>query len=363
LLTGTKADGSVRLSPKIWFMCGSDWSESIVRREISGLTWMGNWGLGDRIEVGPKAAMLLADESITLPSELKLDHGIRLPDGSLLHLNVASRVTNSALGLMCSVAVVKDSKPTYHGMSRIGGVLSIRQKNGEVLQVGVAAAHSILDHFLTSGTSAEPPTRPTKSWKRTARKGTRSVKSPAKNIESEERVASLGKVSQSDVNEARWEPIKELHSMNWLGGGWDAVSEFQFPFKVSDPERLTIDADFALLRLPTEAKNRLIGFEGSFEITDILRDSGLRNGPVRIILDSSTLVEATLLEETPDLYLRGRHFPTRKLQLRRPIAPGTSGCWVIQDAKLCGMIVAGYETEPFAHMITAEKLVRDIEKT
>lgn len=44
-------------------------------------------------------------------------------------------------------------------------------------------------------------------------------------------------------------------------------------------------------------------------------------------------------------------------------AIGVSGCWVVQNGGLCGMIALIYEDEPFAYMITAEKLVQDIKQT
>lgn len=44
-------------------------------------------------------------------------------------------------------------------------------------------------------------------------------------------------------------------------------------------------------------------------------------------------------------------------------AVGTSGSWVVQDGGLCGMVVACYTDRPFAHILTAEKLISDIKKT
>jgi hypothetical protein len=41
-------------------------------------------------------------------------------------------------------------------------------------------------------------------------------------------------------------------------------------------------------------------------------------------------------------------------------APGMSGTWVIQDKLLCGIIVAAYGNDPYAHMITADKMFQDI---
>lgn len=42
---------------------------------------------------------------------------------------------------------------------------------------------------------------------------------------------------------------------------------------------------------------------------------------------------------------------------------GASGSWVVRKDRLCGVVVARYEDEPFAYMITAESLLNDINKT
>jgi len=44
-------------------------------------------------------------------------------------------------------------------------------------------------------------------------------------------------------------------------------------------------------------------------------------------------------------------------------ALGCSGTWVTRDGVLCGMIIAGYESEPFAHMIPAAQLFADVESS
>lgn len=41
-------------------------------------------------------------------------------------------------------------------------------------------------------------------------------------------------------------------------------------------------------------------------------------------------------------------------------APGTSGSWVVRESFLCGMVMAVSETEPYALIMTAEHLFRNI---
>ncbi|KAF5625620.1 hypothetical protein F52700_8985 [Fusarium sp. NRRL 52700] len=54
----------------------------------------------------------------------------------------------------------------------------------------------------------------------------------------------------------------------------------------------------------------------------------------------------------------------RKIRLTRPLGRGTSGSWVVlrDSGKLCGSIIAVFEREPFALMMTAQSLFSDIIK-
>ena len=45
------------------------------------------------------------------------------------------------------------------------------------------------------------------------------------------------------------------------------------------------------------------------------------------------------------------------------LALGSSGAWVLRGDTFCGMIIAGYENEPFAHMISGKQLASDIESS
>ena len=52
-----------------------------------------------------------------------------------------------------------------------------------------------------------------------------------------------------------------------------------------------------------------------------------------------------------------------KLLTQSTTAHGSSGAWVVRDRVFCGMIIAGYEQEPYAHMIPARLLMENIKRS
>ncbi|KAM0413588.1 hypothetical protein ACHAPT_013634 [Fusarium lateritium] len=378
LLTGYAAGSSIPLSPKIWFRCGSQQTLKIAEKEVAGLGWTADRGLGDKIEVGLRSAIMVADQSVPIPRLLTLQQGFSLPRGYAVFLNSQRPgEAASACGLLCSIAVKHGEALKYHSICRIGGIFSIKNGSGATKAVGVTAAHGLLDYSLR----AEVRSHPFKNSKastlarkrpllRTLRgRGISAVMGLSRCNTSTSDIpiiptttAVIGKINSHDADLVEWEPIRSIHAANWLGDGWEAAVEF--PFLVPEPEGLTPDADFALLELPSEVSNTYNTDPTTTKhVTRLLMENDMSSGPVDIIIAKNHVVQATLLSARPSLYLRGTRFPTRKIQLDKPLATGTSGCWVVQNDGLCGMVVASYEAEPFAHIITAQKLVNDIRKT
>lgn len=98
-----------------------------------------------------------------------------------------------------------------------------------------------------------------------------------------------------------------LHQL--VRGGWEATTEFQFPFRISDPQRLTANADFALLELSSDLSNTYGDSLRTPEmVIDWLLDSQVSVGPASVIITHNNVVSAALMSEQPHLYLRGRLF-------------------------------------------------------
>jgi len=295
---------------------------------------MASKGLGDRIEIGDlRAAGLAADGSIPIPKKLKLEDGFDLPDGFGLHLSVArSGLRYSACGLLCSVVITQGNVPKSHGVCKIGGILCIKDDSGIERLFGITAAHGLLDQFLT--TNAHEPTGSPKKSATGPSESPRILRTPSLMRGTVKLLAGHKAPSgppdviyRPQLDDVEWDSVRRVYAINWLGGGWEEALQFQFPFRVSDPERLAPDADFALLELPSKYFNSYKTQSGvETLINGCLLENEISNDPVYIVLDAGTVIPATLIYEKPHLYLRGRRFPTRKIQMKQPLG-GLEAHW------------------------------------
>lgn len=317
LLTGREVGNSIPLSPTIWLKCSYSKSRCIVEKAVAGLNWPARHRLENRIEVCLGSPILVTNQSVPIPDQLKFQKGFPLCRGYHLHLN-SQRPDKaaSACGLLCSIGVIDGKALKHHGICRIGGILSIKDGSGETKTVGITAAHGLLDRFLTAelrGPSLKNFKTPTLAQKlRLSCHSTSMSAMPTT-------TAAIGKISSQDANKVKWEPVEGIHSINWLGGGWKAATGFQFPFQVPEPKRLAPDADFALLELPSEVSNTYNVNLTTREVTHLLMESQVSSGPVDVIIAKDHVVQAKLLSSPSNLYLRGIRFPTAKIQLDRPL--------------------------------------------
>lgn len=382
------------LSPNIWLRCGSSRVKDWAEKEVGHMCWTREYGLGNKIHVGLRAAVPASDPGFPVPPGLPLDsRGFDLPGDFTLFLHVERPTTASApqpsgCGLICFITVKRGDKIVYNGCSRIGGILSIKEASGAVKLVGVTSGHALIDEFLSTnmetldsqsrrrsgrirsllrlrdrhGATASPspgsieppaPTPPVNAQSKPVTfSGTPSATAPGENFGTER------------IQQGEWDPVQSIYSLNWLGGGWETVKAFRPPFPVSRPEMLSPSSDFALLELPKDVANTFSLDNGPAKrVESLLPEKDMHEGELHIVLGPGEVVPGILLFERPSIFLRGQLFPTRKIQVERPLNLGVSGCWVIQRGGLCGMIAMIYEDEPYAYMITAEKLISDIEKT
>ncbi|KAL8375740.1 hypothetical protein RB595_007046 [Gaeumannomyces hyphopodioides] len=397
ILTGkgsTSPSCHLSLSPNIWLRCGSSWVEALAKTEVGNLTWTRTYGLGDKIRVGLRTAVLASSTNPSIPPGLPFDtQGFALSEDLNLHLSVERPNTPedtqpSGCGLLCAVTIARGDRIVHNGFSRIGGILSIRDASGAVTLVGVTSGHALLDEFLT--TDMESPDSRSNRLARSVRKlfrrrgrcratesSGRDSKAPSVGESSTSsswtRVSlsrtsstqpSTGSVATERIQRQQWDSVQGIYSMNWLGGGWETVKPLRPPSPVPQPDMAAPSADFALLELPHDFCNTFSKGAGTAtHVKEFLLEGDMREGELHIVLGPGEVVPGVLLSERPSIFLRGRLFPTRKIQLERSLNLGVSGSWVVQGDRLCGMIAMIYEDEPFAYMITAEKLMSDIKKT
>jgi hypothetical protein len=334
LLTGRgmlSENTPLALSPNMWFRCGSDWAKNIVRKEVSGLILTRHHGLGDQIHVGLRAAVPASNPACPVPHRLRLDGShFQLPRGFELFLNIekpAQGTPSSSCGLICSVAIKNGSRLVHHGYCRIGGVLAIEDGDGDVKLVGVTSGHALLDTYLTTDPEATGDAEASRSQSERSPQQSflRWIFGDANASHSSGQVqdASLDSnpppaspltraTDRERIDKAEWVPVNSIYSVNWLGGGWEAIKEFQFPFAVPHPDRLAPDADFALLELPGELINTFRTPSQEIDRVDyLMAEDEMRIGPVHVILGPEDVVEGRLVWTQQNLHIRGRPFPAR----------------------------------------------------
>lgn len=318
LLTGSVANSSIPLSPKIWYHCKSKWALDIVRNEVKDVNWTSARGLGDKIESELNKNLYLAQATVPrLPKKLSLQGGgIDLPRGYTLFINYQDPgSTRAACGMLCSVAAKQGGDSLkYHSLCRIGGVLTVRDGGGKPRVVAVTAAHGLLDHFLTGqGRSRRWPRSITGPGRR------KKHLSELDDVIESGMTELLGDVDEDKMDDIAWQPVQGVHAINWLGGGFETTGHWHFPFEAHSLDRLASDADFALLGLTSQVTNTYSVGQDHKVVTRLLRETEMKCGPVELVLSRDQVVSGTLLFEIPSLYLRGALFPTRKIQLDKPI--------------------------------------------
>lgn len=341
------------LSPNIWFRCGSSWVEQLAKMEVKDLTWPRTYGLGDKIRVGLRAAVLASNPDLPVPPGLPFStRGFALAKDLTMFLHVERPATAShhlgpsGCGLVCSITIKRGDVIVHNGCSRIGGILSIREASGAMRLVGVTSGHALLDEFLA--TNLEDEDSGSQPHRRTGRarslfhprdrhdataSPSRSSKAPsthassinAPSIISPSRASSTTPPKTSigieRIQQGEWDPVQSIYSLNWLGGGWETVAAFLPPFPLSRPEMPASSSDFALLELATDFANTFSMGTGPAKCVEgFLLEDDMREGDLHIILGPSEVVPGVLLSERPSLFLRGRLFPTRKIQLGQPLS-------------------------------------------
>lgn len=267
----------------------------------------------------PRMSHLLTlhkDSGINLP----LDHTINLyseqPEGSK---------AAAACGLLCSIAIQHspESALKYHGLCTIGGLLSIKDGSGAPKHVAVTTAHGVLDSFLTGekdeSSSQRVASATTSAVRHTARIFKTGSKSTSHSAAHSQKLP-IRTLNPERVNTINWKPIKRIYAINWLGGGWESATAFQSPFQISDPEKLTLDADFALFELGPDYPNTYeVSSQARVQVTGWLPESEMTAGPVHVVFSSDDVVSASLMSDIPYFYVRGRQFHTRKILLEKPL--------------------------------------------
>lgn len=356
--------GTVTLAPTVWILYRSyTLAGNVVTAAALNQVALGLDYLQTDIEIHEGGGRIEASSDRKLVDvDLDADgrDSIQLSNGAVLSVHVEDcQQRDTACGALVCVTVQEDKLRTQQGLCRLGGLLKV---NGRYV-LGVTTAHAMLDSsgiFKDSfdGAGADDDDLRTPKGKAV------------------DRDAIVLEVSDVEA----WQGATRDAAIDFLGISMNSRGDVAL--NRSRPQNAT---DFAMLRLrdlPGTIRNRYVP-PGSDEPVSInstasASSSALDEGPVYILCGGGRVADAQLVWGSVCFIIRGRNFRVRRVQTSQPlgrslfpniltrimltrfIGPGASGSWVVKGEVLYGVIIAIYKDEPFALMMTAERLFESI---
>ncbi|KAF5706991.1 mRNA 3 end-processing YTH1 [Fusarium mundagurra] len=312
----------------------------------------------------------ISDDSVSVAKEyLTLDKGITFRSGEALYIHVLAKPErSSACGLLCLITIIKDEVVLEQNISRIGGLVTYM-----LPRQAVTSGHVMTRYFLkfptrhpSSNALTEHPNSPERE------EIEESDNELVENYDSDhDPEQSLGYVNVTGLT--GWLSVTPSDTINFvvqIAKGTAQISEWAI-----DTSR-PIPADFALLSDIADWDRNNYYFDPLAQgirsnrptgvrkwVSGYIKDESLKAGEVLIVVNEESDSLVALLQPARIPLIIGRStLWTRKIHLQAPLAPGTSGSWVVdrKTGALCGSIIIVYDGEPFALMITAEALFSDI---
>ncbi|OBS20099.1 hypothetical protein FPOA_11821 [Fusarium poae] len=312
----------------------------------------------------------LSDDSFTVAKErLTLDKGINFPSGETLYFHVLTKPgRSSACGLPCLVTIIKDETVLEQNISRIGGLVTSMS-----LRQAVTSGHVMTKYFLNSCN------RNASSEESTDDSAVEMEDSDESEIELVENYGSghdpeqpLGHID--DVTGLTyWRSVIPSDTINFIiqlskdkaqTSVWKIdtsrliSTDFALLSHIAEWERDNCYVDPSVQGTPSDTSTRVKKFVSGYHNDASL---GQREVIVLVNQESDSLVGSLQPARIP-LIVGGATLWTRKLRLQGPLAPGTSGSWVVDrvSGAWCGSIILVYDDEPYALMVTAQALLSDI---
>ncbi|POS70986.1 hypothetical protein DHEL01_v210619 [Diaporthe helianthi] len=275
---------------------------------------------------------------------------IKLSNGAVLTVHVEScRDKDTACGALVCATVQADKVHTHQSLCRLGGLLKI---NGKYV-LGVTTAHGMLD-----GSGVLKGSFDNQNGVGVGDDDLLLHTPKGKAVDRDAIVLEAG-----DVEPGAWQPATRDAAIDFLGVSVNSRGDVAIK-RAARPHGAT---DFALLRLrgvSSDMRNRYVppGSDGPVTIrsTASASSSALDEGPVYILGGAGRVADAQLVWGSVFFIVRGRDFRVRRVQTSQPLGPAASGSWVVKGEVLYGVIITAYKDEPFALMMTAERLFESI---
>ncbi|RYP68710.1 hypothetical protein DL771_006511 [Monosporascus sp. 5C6A] len=366
-LSGRVSPGQdkIELHPTVWINCTSKPILTLVKNALKEphLTWLS----GEHIEVHD--SLRFNKRTIRIEG-LDLSRGFRFAEAYRIHLHIKDPgYKTSACGLVLCTTITTGGNIVDQWVSRLGGLLDL---DGAIY--ASSTAHGILDILLAS--SLDPPAKEgsTDTAADTLGPEHKPGDHDATNATDSKPESGGSYVTRgSDIDRAvrglpksgdsrgmtEWHPIPNAITFDFIQAALPDTSQ---TWSLSDVVR---PHDFALFDLGEDLREKLQNsyvHNSSPNFVDRhLEDESLPgwSQEVSVLLGHDT-TRGRILPGSSTIFMAGVEFSTKKIIVERPLAPGTSGSWVAYDCSLCGTVIASYESERIAHIITAQKLFHDI---
>ncbi|KAF4959033.1 hypothetical protein FGADI_1911 [Fusarium gaditjirri] len=304
---------------------------------------------------------------------LALTNGIDFSHGVTLHTHVPRWTVSLSYecGEVCLTTVVKNGRIVYQEVSRIGGVLLINASHS----VRVTSGHTMLLYFLQSmdddRTTSKNSDSDSCSEKYDEQESSEECELVENDMNSPGTVSDLGYIDLEAVY--TWLPVRLSGVINFIKQAEAGPSLRASYVRLTTPSTGPVPADFALVvsRMKFEffldQGDNAYNFNGRKNVSHICPDFALavNEQEILVLLGNRTEASAGFLQPARLPFSIGATTVwTRKVRLAAPLGRGTSGSWVVlrDSGRLCGSIIAVFEREPYALMITAQALFSDIIK-
>lgn len=394
----------IELQPTVWISCNSpELREAIVDGLLHApwLTWL---DAADELRHGRIVvddAWKWASGNVARNIALTLGHGMHLPSGHQLYLNVEKREDgDSACGLLLCTTVTREGSIVGQWISRVGGILEL----GDGRTVAVSTAHGPIEDMLIyrERLSSQPQSDHIEPTRHDKLQELQENRAPEPDEPPQESSRPLDKTAATSLpQDIRWTPIDEILALDFVHSFSDQAISWSPPHARDISLFCTATNQYKNTYTETAGgvtttryildhleDDRIDCIDSDSSLPEAFGDSyhsfqeeskDLWNAT--IILGGGANVRAAIMSETTSMYHCGVRFDTRSMmtekQLREfqncihhtirlskadlvtKLASWCSGAWVVQQSSLVGIVIATYGGECMAEMLTAQKFLKD----
>ncbi|KAI0448188.1 hypothetical protein F4803DRAFT_497001 [Xylaria telfairii] len=377
-LTGradTGAANRILMTGCVWIQCSDKYSIWKIKKRLTELNWLESRAWAP-VHVYHEPIIAAHSDSGLEDDLYDYRTGTSLGGSFQLHVDIARNGESDSLcGCLCRSRITLQSRVVNESFCRVGGVLRI---NGSE-DVLITTAHGILNYFvvellplLEEGdvTESQLDTSDESSDEYSYDSGMEEFLRDGNEPDSL-RTDALGYINVMRLQE--WEPLTPFDTITYSAQAKQTQTDND---SIWDILFRNFDADYALFRQfewPHPPRSRpsnniyMVSPENpnvepgrSISMEDHEVASPAQSEPSYILLGAQEAIPVYVFPDEVEISVRGVKFKTLKLRAPKVLAQGTSGSWVVHKEEFCGVVIALYQFEPYAFMLPATTVCRDL---